>query len=345
METIKKNNNFFTYFFGIFLGLLIGFLAVQFFYYIEYGNVLNIVSRVKQHNFSGKDFMILVNFLVLGVLGSYIFVIRRVVKKCFTDLNSLKTQSEDKDKLLGFAAHALRSPATNIKWGIDAFLHQNYGPLNKKQEKIMQELYGNTRQLINLIGDYIDLSKLGLGHLEVSLTSVAVETFWQDIERVLQVYDNIAKLKNITVERSIQYARNRNENPRIMADMPRLISVVENLMENAANYTFSGGKITLKMNVTKDYFLLQISDTGIGIDPEDQSKIFSEFFRSMRARELKSTGSGIGLFVVRLIVQAHKGKIWFSSEKNKGTTFYVQIPLSFGEPNAVEKLEVFLKNI
>ncbi|MEK7124135.1 MAG: HAMP domain-containing sensor histidine kinase, partial [Patescibacteria group bacterium] len=166
-----------------------------------------------------------------------------------------------------------------------------------------------------------------------------------DIKNVLQNHSIRAKEKNIAINHSFHYPKTKGEIPFVVVDKLRFLHSIENIIENAIDYTLPGGRIDFLMEVTKNDLFITISDTGIGIGEKDKNNIFSEFFRSHKARELKSVGSGIGLFLIKLIIEAHDGKVWFDSIENKGTNFYVKVPLRQKPVKPNEKLEVFLKNI
>ncbi|EKE00027.1 MAG: multi-sensor signal transduction histidine kinase [uncultured bacterium] len=116
--------------------------------------------------------------------------------------------------------------------------------------------------------------------------------------------------------------------PTIFVD-PKLISIViENLMSNAVKYTPNNGKISLEVKKEGDSVILKVSDTGVGIPENQQNKIFSKLFRADNAKEIDPDGAGLGLYIVKEIIDHSVGTIWFESQEGKGTTFYVKLPLS-----------------
>lgn len=131
------------------------------------------------------------------------------------------------------------------------------------------------------------------------------------------------KKKNIDLD----YSSYLNHQLFIMVDLRRIKQVVENLLENAINYTPKNGKIGIVLTNDKNNFKFRIFDTGVGITKKEQPKIFSKFFRATNARKLQSTGTGLGLYLCKNFIEGHQGKIWFESEEGKGTTFSFNIPL------------------
>ena len=115
--------------------------------------------------------------------------------------------------------------------------------------------------------------------------------------------------------------------PKAMADVDKIRIAVQNLVDNAINYTSSGGRVTVSLNYGRNELGVVVKDTGVGI-PEDQKKrIFSKFFRGSNVIKVETDGSGLGLFITKNIIEAHGGKIWFESEEGKGTTFSFSLPV------------------
>jgi two-component system sensor histidine kinase VicK len=108
-------------------------------------------------------------------------------------------------------------------------------------------------------------------------------------------------------------------------DLTRII--FQNLLTNAVKYTPSGGKISLKIELRKKHVLIKISDTGYGVPKRQQRQLFTKLFRADNVRRQDTDGTGLGLYIVQSIVESAQGKVWFESEENKGTTFYVRLPL------------------
>ena len=120
--------------------------------------------------------------------------------------------------------------------------------------------------------------------------------------------------------------------PQVIADSKKLRNVVQNLIDNAVKYTSRGGTVTISLKPEDDNMLaITIKDTGIGIPKEQQDQIFQKFFRGTNARKIKTEGSGLGMYIAKEIIQMHRGKIWFESVENKGSTFTFTLPTVQGE--------------
>lgn len=345
---MKKRNthHFLTYIVGAIVGLVIGFFAVKIIYSLQYGSVHTTIYRIKPDIFSVENIMIIICFGALGVLEASLVIAKKKLKTRVLASNTLQKELTEKDKFLVYAGHVLRTPATALKWGIESFLDREYGDFLPEQEVMMKKLYNHTNELLNLIEDYINFSKLKIHVLQLSLSLVSVKSIEQKIKSISQTHARRSDIKNITIT-----CTNKSDIkklglvPFMMIDQMRLLHSIESIIENAVDYNDPEGQVTIETLRTENNFLVTVSDTGIGISDSDKEKIFSEFFRSKKARQIKSVGSGVGLFLVKLIVEGNNGKVWFESVENKGTTFYVSIPLCKNIFKPEEKNEVILKNI
>ncbi|MEK7542665.1 MAG: HAMP domain-containing sensor histidine kinase [Patescibacteria group bacterium] len=338
MDTI----NLFKIFLGSLLGLLIGLLTIQLLSYFQDGNMMNILEGMRFNNLKIEDLLIVLYGEIVGVMGGLFFAFGDSLKTQRAQILSLREEGGKKDKLLGFAAHALRTPATSFKWALYSILEGDYGALAKEQKRIFNELYHNVETLISLVEDYVDISKFELRRLEVSLKKVDVGSVEAETRKGVEAQHNLAEAKKVKMSYASLISQTQKKQF-VLIDVPRLMRVVENLVENAIDYTEKGGNVHVETSILNGIFCFRISDSGIGIQKEDRAKIFSEFFRSSSARRLKSTGSGIGLFLASMVIKAHRGKIWFDSEENKGATFYFQIPLH--QQTSEETLEGFLRKV
>ncbi len=341
----EKATLFLKYLAAALAGIIFGFLVIQFLYYLQYDKISGMVYTLQNGNFSVEDFVVVAACAFLGLALGHIVMIRGLVATQRSHLDDLQQEMTDKDKLLGYAAHVLRTPATSIKWGMESVLDEDYGPVSKEQKDILKKIYGSTRELLDLVENYIDLSKLKLHIFQVSLAMVPVDAAEQSIKNILEIYNIQAKAKNITIDYEFEAPKDLASTPFVLLDKQRFINSIENIVENAIDYSSAGGSISIRVGIKENHFFVTVKDTGIGIGKEDRDKVFSEFFRSTRARQTKNFGSGIGLFLVKVVIDAHNGKIWFESEENKGTTFHVQIPLQNDVMKPEEKMEVFLKNV
>lgn len=224
-----------------------------------------------------------------------------------------------KSEFVSLASHQLKTPLTIIKWYAD-MLNAGYADnVLKKQQEYIGKIYSNTERMIELVDSLLNVSRLELGVFAVKKESVDLKN---KIEAILFNFEPKIKEKNLKLLQSYS-----NDNFIISADLKMIQIIFENMIFNAIKYTPDGGTINVKMRKKENEILIEIADTGIGIPENQQSKIFTKFFRADNASSYKADGTGLGLYIVKTIVEKMDGKIWFESAENKGATFYVAIPI------------------
>jgi signal transduction histidine kinase len=310
--------------------------------------VVNFFEIISANNIYDLIFKVLVLFVLLWV---GILLIRSVLNEVKQreelqklskelELANLRLQKVDeaKTEFLSVASHQLRTPLTAIKGYSSMLLEGDYGPVEKAQKDTVQIIFDSAQRLATLVGELLDLSRIESGRMEFDFAPV---NLCQTIESVITEVSPKAKARGLYV-----YFDNVNRScPEIRADVEKLRQVVINLIDNAVKYTVTGG-VTVQLMQTDETLQLAVKDTGIGVDPAEKAKLFEKFFRTQGANELTREGSGLGIYVVKKIVESHGGKIWFESEGvGRGTTFYVTFPIPKGkilrERVKIESLDAF----
>lgn len=232
----------------------------------------------------------------------------------------LKQIDQAKTEFLSITSHQLRTPLTAIKGYLSMFLDGDFGPLNDPQKNQLKVVFDSSERLLQLVTDLLDLSRIESGKMEFDFGPVNICSV---VESVIEELSQKAKNKNLYL-----YFDNINHYcPDIRADLEKITEVVTNLIDNAIKYTNDGG-VTIRLLRHNDDIQLYVEDTGIGIALEDQAKIFEKFFRTTAANEVTREGSGLGVYVVKKIVEAHGGKVWFESAgTGKGTKFVISFPV------------------
>jgi len=220
-----------------------------------------------------------------------------------------------KSEFVSLASHQLKTPLTIIKWYID-MLNAGYADnVLEKQKEYLGKIYTNTERMVELVDAFLNVSRLELGVFAIKKEPINLK---DRIESILQNFDPKLKEKDLKV--STIYAKSSFV---ISTDMKMIQIIFENLISNAIKYTPAGGEIRITMRKKSDKILIGIADTGIGIPVGQQSKIFTKFFRADNVSAQKIDGTGLGLYLVKTLVEKTNGKIWFESTENKGSTFYV----------------------
>jgi len=232
----------------------------------------------------------------------------------------LEQESLAKTQILSTASHELKTPLTSILGYVNRVLleQERVGPLNERQQRYLEIVRKNSLRLNVLINDLLDTSKIASGSLELSLTELDVR---HEIEDVLRSMQTLVEEKQIDVVLDIS-----PELPRIQADSLRFSQVIANLLSNAYKYSPEGATATVTAKEGPGLIQIDISDTGIGISKADQSKLFTKFFRADNSSTREESGTGLGLFITRHLIEAHGGKIWVESEEGKGTIFSFTLP-------------------
>ena len=236
------------------------------------------------------------------------------------DITREKRVERLKTEFVSVAAHQLRTPTSAVKWALYLLLSGDTGRLTKEQKHLVERTYATNERMIILINDLLDVSRIEEGRLvyKNSLVNIAELT-----RKQWKLYEKQAKQKGI----GFTYQKPSKKIPKIRIDEEKISLVLQNLLENALSYTPKKGTTKISVSSDKNEVLITVADTGIGIPEEAKGEIFQKFFRAPNAVKLDTTGSGLGLFIAKNIVEAHKGKIWFESQKNKGTTFFVALPI------------------
>jgi len=235
------------------------------------------------------------------------------------DITDRKEVDRSKTEFVSVASHELRTPLTSISLSTEMLLEGVAGEINAEQKHYLKEIYQDIRGMAKLIEALLNVSRIELRTLMVEPEPASL----RDIsETVLQELSPQIKHKNIIIEKNYDEAI-----PLINIDRNLMRIIMQNLLSNSVKYTPPGGKITCEIKKEKDNALIKVADTGLGIPLDQQAKIFTKMFRARNASSIKSSGIGLGLYIVKSIISRFGGKIWFESVENKGTTFYAAIPL------------------
>ena len=238
----------------------------------------------------------------------------------FKDVTRERQIDKAKTEFVSLASHQLRTPLSTINWYVEMLLSLDVGKLTPKQRQYSQEVYHASQRMVNLVNALLNVSRLELGTFAVepkmsNIVTIAkgvLEEFKPQILRkklvVTQKYDT--SIASIKVD-------------------PKLLAIIfQNLLSNSVKYTKSGGKIGLTISKEEDTMQIAVSDNGIGIPKDQQKEIFGKLFRADNAKIMDPDGSGLGLYIVKEIIQYTGGKVWFESSEGKGTVFYASLPLS-----------------
>lgn len=254
----------------------------------------------------------------ISVLYDYI----RIVKESLTkEIGRLQNINKLKTEFISIAAHQLRTPLSSIKWLIEVMLENNNN-LNNAYRGKLEDIYKSNERLITLVNDLLSAAKLEGGEI-------------------------IAKKQLVDIEKSIQYEidankveasrRNIKINFKKMTELheleidPLLFSqALKNLLENAVFYSIPDSEIDVTVTMEQGSYIIAVHNEGAGIAEMEHDKLFTKFYRGPVAQRLRPEGSGLGLFIAKMAVEANGGSIWFESPTHDGggVTFYISVPIS-----------------
>ena len=230
----------------------------------------------------------------------------------------LRELDRSKRRFLANMSHELRTPLTNIIGFARLLLKGIDGPLTEQQRQDLEIIYHNSQHLLGLINDLLDLSQIEAGLMELQFREVDLAEL---IRSVMATTSALVRGKKVTLQEEIA-----PDLPLVRADPARIRQVLLRLMANAAKYT-DQGSITVRAWASNGQVLVSVSDTGVGIPPEDLERIFERFEQGGTENGRRANGAGLGLSLSKEFVEMHGGRIWVESRVGKGSTFTFSLPL------------------
>ncbi|MBI5044640.1 MAG: sensor histidine kinase [Candidatus Levybacteria bacterium] len=216
---------------------------------------------------------------------------------------------------VSLVSHQLRTPLTAIKYFCEILLSESSGKLNKKQKEFITDTLTSASRLSQLVGTLLDIGRLEEGKMLLNFKEVSVEKL---LENSMKDIAPFIKKEGLKLSR----VKKRGVPSNIFVDEKLMIQAVSNLLSNAVKYSDPKSLIEIILSKSNNGILFEIKNRGIVILPEDKSHIFSKFYRSTMARKKADEGSGLGLYLTKLIIESHGGKIWFESDKNSTSFFF-----------------------
>jgi signal transduction histidine kinase len=240
-----------------------------------------------------------------------------------------------KTEFVSLASHQLRTPLTSISWFSEMLLNKEVGPLNPKQTEYTMEIFAGNRRMIDLVDDLLNASKIDMGVLTIEPKMIDLKEIAKSV---------LEELAPAITEKNMQVEEYYDPNLSKVELDPELTRIIfQNLISNSVKYSPEEGKIIVKIDRNGPFVNIEIADNGYGIQKNQQSKIFTKLFRADNIRSKVTDGTGLGLYIVKAIVEQSGGKIRFVSptlppispkrgemkivEAERGTTFYITLPI------------------
>lgn len=248
----------------------------------------------------------------------------------FQDITKKHELDQMKDTFLSVAAHQLRTPLGSMRWSMELLLDGDLGKLPKGALEVMQQIYNNSERMILLVDDLLDMARMteSKGREEKRMSDIGII-----LGEVVKVMNAEGKRRGV----KIIFKKPSTPLPLTAVSPKHFYEAFENLISNALKYNKENGSVMLTLNEKPDKFLITVTDTGIGIPKEDQSSIFSKFFRAKNAVLKETEGSGLGLSVVKSYLEESGASIRFESTEGVGTTFFVELPIQSTKSTSIPK--------
>jgi signal transduction histidine kinase len=274
-----------------------------------------VVSRNRPGDFPAETIELLRTFATQSALA---IQNARLFREIEDKSRQLEAASRHKSEFLANMSHELRTPLNAIIGFSEVLMQRMFGELNAKQDEYLRDIYDSGRHLLSLINDILDLSKIEAGRMELELTDFDPPTA---IDSALTLVRERATRRGIALQKTLDERLGQ-----VQADERKVRQVVLNLLSNAIKFTPEGGRIEIHAVPVDGSVEVSVTDTGVGIAPEDQAAVFEEF-RQVGASAARQEGTGLGLALCRKFVELHGGTIWVTSAVGAGSTFTFRLPV------------------
>jgi len=254
--------------------------------------------------------------LTVLIVSAVLFTMSFIITQGF---EKLAEASRMKLEFLTIISHQMRAPFSNLRWVIELMKSGGAGKIDKKNEEYLDILKENSQRMEQLIERLIMVSKIEQNMMPLKKKKASFEKI---IEKSILEFKAFAAASNVKVS-----FEKEDNFPEILIDPGQTREAVDNLLDNAIKYSKKSGKVKIKIYTKNKKAYFEIKDDGAGIPKSDQKYVFKKFFRSENALKNQTDGSGLGLFIVKSIIENHGGKITFESEEGKGTTFIFSLPI------------------
>ncbi len=298
--------------------------------FLEYNGYIGHYCLFRVCNHENLDYI----YLVILIFSITVFVTAYICMAFMRTYRNIKQQidqkhreliesDKQKTKFFRFASHELKSPIIAIKSSLDSFLRNYSGEVDERAVNLIRRANFRAAQMLEMTQELLELSRNRALIRKRKLERVNLA---QLLKEIIEQESTTAKEKKQKISADISDAI-----PLIPAEKNDMLKIFGNLINNAVRYTPERGSIKIYAGVENAYLLFKISDTGIGISEDEMDKVFGEFYRSENAKKMVNFGTGLGLSLVKQLVDSYKGTIEIYSQLDKGTTFIIRIPIEQSE--------------
>jgi signal transduction histidine kinase len=228
-----------------------------------------------------------------------------------------------KDDFVASVSHELRTPLTSISGYLALLLEESDG-LSDEHKHYLAVVHRNSERLQRLVGDLLFVAQVDAGRISLEMAAVDLAAL---------IADSVEAVRPVAEEKPIELAQ---------ADALRLGQVLDNVLSNAVKFTPAEGSVCVRASVADGLAVVEVADTGMGIAPEDQERLFDRFFRTAAANHMAIPGTGLGLAIAKAIVEGHDGSISIASEPGHGTTVRLELPAHAAKLESPRYVETLL---
>lgn len=246
--------------------------------------------------------------------------IANATKELRTSNSMLRRLDKAKDEFVSMASHQLRTPLTSVKGYISMVLDGDAGKVSSSQKELLDEAFNSSERMVRLINDFLNVSRIQTGKFIIDKHPI-------DMSQLVE--QEIDSLQSSAIVHNMKFIYNPPKNfPSVDIDEGKIRQVVMNFADNAIYYSNDNSNINVNLYVEGDDIVFTVKDTGIGVPVEEQDELFTKFYRASNAKRQRPDGTGVGLYLAKKIITAHKGKVIFESTQDKGSTFGFSIPIN-----------------
>ncbi len=261
----------------------------------------------------------IVLIVLVIVLGYYVLHLRRKSRQQAQE--EIKKMEERRSGFVSIISHQLRTPLSIIKGYIEALATGDQGQLNEGQREYLNDALAISQDSVNLVNDYLEAVKMDIEQMTLKKESV---------DLVQLVRSELDKLRPLALASNceIEFNPRAGETLGVSVDVIKIKQVIENILTNAIKYSQGRGHATISLEKKGGQVIFSCHDTGLGIPKDQQAELFTKFFRAKNIVHRNTKGSGLGLYLTKIIVEAHGGHIMVASQENQGTTVQFTLPVT-----------------
>jgi PAS domain S-box-containing protein len=288
----------------------------------------NFVGEIKNKRKNGKEYFAFTSISPVLDKNSNVVYFVGIER----DITKEKEIDKAKTEFVSLASHQLKTPLSAIKWNTELLLSGDAGKITKKQKTFIEEIETGNQRMITLVNSLLDTSNLDLGKF-------VIENEKLDLKKLVDIVkeENITKINEKNIKLIESYDEKLTE---FSGDKKMTTIIFQNLLSNSIKYTKKKGEVQIEVKdltrgskfgnkkITKKSFGIKVSDNGMGIPDHQKDKIFSKMFRADNAKENETDGTGLGLYIIKSIIDQTGGEIWFESKEGEGTSFYITFPIT-----------------